>query len=194
MCLGLGIRVRQWNRSMARSPPVTRKTFYGHTDWGFTLRTWDVNIYLTLWEEHLISYISTMISVGWYTISWLWYHAMMSFMVYMISCHHDIIHPDPWYHGNISMISWRWYHIMTIWYHMTMISSVLTYDIIWQKLWYHVYDIIDTWYHVTCYMISYVVTHDIMVPYLWYHVTNPSTKSIENVALRRIGIVIARVV
>ena len=163
---------RKWYSSWQFCYRSTCKTFYGHTGWGITLRrrTWDVNIYLTLWEEHMISYIITMISVGWYTISLLWYHAMMSFKVYMISCHHDIIHPDPWYHGNISMISCPWYHIMTLWYHMTMISCFLTYDIVWQNLWYHIYDIIDIWYHVTCYMISYNVTHDIMVPYLWYHI------------------------
>ena len=164
---------RKWYSSWQFCYRSTCKTFYGHTGWGVTLRrgTWDVNMYLTLWEEQMISYIITMISVGGYTISWLWYHAMMSFMVYMISCHHDIIHPDPWYHGIISMISCTWYHIMTIWYHMTMISCFLTYDIVWQNQWYHIYDIIDIWYHVTCYMISYNVTHDIMVPYLWYHVT-----------------------
>ena len=65
---------------------------------------------------------------------------------------------------------------MTIWYHMTMISSVLTYDIIWQNLWYHVYDIILwqyditwLWYHLSWHMISYDKAYHIMISCIWYH-------------------------
>ena len=51
---------RKWYSSWQFCYRSTCKTFYGHTGWGVTLRrgTWDVNMYLTLWEEHMISYIT----------------------------------------------------------------------------------------------------------------------------------------
>ena len=134
--LGLGIGVLPWNRSMARSPPVTRKTYMGTQTLRFHIED--------LRCQHIPDIMGGTCDIisQYYDISSMMYDIMT-----VISCH-GITHGvygimPPWYHTSWPiMVSCIWYHVSDI--------------ILWR------YDITWLWYHLSWHMISNDKTYDIM--------------------------------